>query len=81
MRRIVTGHDKNGKSIFVSDGETSRIATLDEFPGIRLLDEIWATDETPTIPVDRIEGKPSFASYDTVPSGSWTGKSFHTDRR
>jgi hypothetical protein len=49
MRRVVTGHDGSGKSVFVSDGEAPRyFVNRAGGYGIGIL---WATEETPSIPV------------------------------
>jgi len=49
IRRVVTGHDSNGRSVIVSDGESPHVFTS---PHINLASaEIWATDDAPVIPV------------------------------
>ncbi len=52
-RRVVTGHDASGKSIFVSDEDVEQI-TFSSSPegGFHLM---WATDEVPTFPSDGID--------------------------
>jgi mannose-6-phosphate isomerase-like protein (cupin superfamily) len=42
MRRIVTGHSQDGKSIILKDGEPARVLTRDEAPGV-VVTEVWAT--------------------------------------
>jgi mannose-6-phosphate isomerase-like protein (cupin superfamily) len=49
MRRVVTGLTKEGKSVFVSDGEPPRSCTIEELPSFRMT-EVWATEDIPTIP-------------------------------
>lgn len=49
MRRIVTGLTEEGKSVFVSDGEPPRVATIEELPSFRMT-EVWATKDIPEIP-------------------------------
>lgn len=50
IRRVVTGHDKHGKSVFVSDGEPPFVLrTRDLNLGTT---EVWATDGPPAVPVD-----------------------------
>jgi mannose-6-phosphate isomerase-like protein (cupin superfamily) len=49
MRRIVTGLTEEGKSVFVSEGEPPRVATIEELPSFRMT-EVWATEDIPTIP-------------------------------
>src|SRR6185295_5707631 len=43
FRRVVTGHDRNGKSVFVSDGPPTREVTFRGMPGFALA-SFWATD-------------------------------------
>jgi len=52
MRRVVTGLTKEGKSVFVSDGEPLRSFTIEELPSFRITD-VWATEDIPTIPNDK----------------------------
>jgi mannose-6-phosphate isomerase-like protein (cupin superfamily) len=49
MRRIVTGLNEEGKSVFSSVGEPPRVATIDELPSFRMT-EVWATEAPPAIP-------------------------------
>ncbi len=49
MRRIVTGHDAEGKSVFVTDGEAPNRITLEGRPGWEL-NTLWATTATPQLP-------------------------------
>jgi quercetin dioxygenase-like cupin family protein len=49
-RRIVTGHDADGRSVILQDGPTPK--TLDI--GSAAFHELWTTDETPT-PIDLTE--------------------------
>lgn len=70
MRRVVTGHDNNGKSVFISDGETSRKVILSAFPDITFLDEIWSTDEIVDIPVDDSDPTIKMESFVPPPGGS-----------
>jgi len=44
VRRVVTGHNADGKSVFVSDGPVD--------PVIPMFTRIWATEELPTFPDD-----------------------------
>ena len=49
-RRVVTGHDAHGKSVFVSD-ETVAPVTLTLLPGAEF-HQLWARDATASIPDD-----------------------------
>ncbi|MBK8957043.1 MAG: cupin domain-containing protein [Proteobacteria bacterium] len=55
MRRIVTGHDAQGKSVFIADGEAPNRITLDGRPGWEL-NTLWSTKGTPGVPAS---GDPS----------------------
>ena len=49
MRRIVTGHDSNGRSVFTADGEAPRyFVNRAGGYGIGIL---WSTEDTPSVPV------------------------------
>jgi mannose-6-phosphate isomerase-like protein (cupin superfamily) len=52
MRRVVTGIDRDGKSVFVSDGEPPRNFKAETGQEIY---EVWRTYGTPTIPVDQTD--------------------------
>jgi len=53
VRRVVTGHDAEGKSVFVSDTEVAPV-TVPVIPGTEF-HQLWGADETPHFPDD---GKP-----------------------
>ena len=46
MRRVVTGHNAQGKSIFLMDGPSSHVLELEAVPGLALID-LWVTDRAP----------------------------------
>ncbi|MGA2023987.1 MAG: cupin domain-containing protein [Steroidobacteraceae bacterium] len=46
IRRVVTGHDEDGKAIIVSDGLPPVVFTIPQRPGYSA-SELWATDSTP----------------------------------
>ena len=46
MRRVVTGHNAQGKSIFLTDGPSSHVLELEAVPGLALID-LWVTDRAP----------------------------------
>ena len=46
IRRAVTGHDENGKSVFLIDEDATAIKEMDSMPGLALTD-IWVTGEAP----------------------------------
>ena len=46
VRRIVTGHDENGKAIVVSDGETPNVVHPANRPGVEI-NNLWVLDGSP----------------------------------
>ncbi len=46
VRRVVTGHDAEGKSIFISDSEARNIKEMASMPGLALTD-LWETKGAP----------------------------------
>src|SRR5947208_622581 len=46
IRRVVTGHDKAGKSIFIADGRAPNILEMKSMPGVALTD-LWRTKTSP----------------------------------
>lgn len=50
IRRVVTGHDESGRSVFASDDEVEGL-TMDILPGWEFMD-MWGADATPTFPDD-----------------------------
>ena len=46
IRRVVTGHDEEGRSAFVSDGAAGAVKEMDSMPGLALT-ELWRTSGAP----------------------------------
>ena len=46
IRRVVTGHDRNGKSIFVEDRKAPNVLEMASMPGVALTD-LWRTENSP----------------------------------
>jgi hypothetical protein len=46
IRRVVTGHDKSGKSVFVMDGKAPNVLEMASMPGVALTD-LWQTRTSP----------------------------------
>ena len=74
MRRIVTGHDAAGKSVFIADGEAPNRITLDARPGWEL-NTLWATAGTPSLPA---QGDPSLRLDTYLPAAPGTRFIFAT---
>ena len=53
VRRVVTGHDENGKAVFASDEQVSPI-TLAVMPGTEF-HRLWGSDDPQTYPDDGSE--------------------------
>ena len=47
IRRVVTGHNEQGRSIFISDGDAPTVKEMESMPGLALTD-LWKTNESPT---------------------------------
>jgi mannose-6-phosphate isomerase-like protein (cupin superfamily) len=59
VRRVVTGHDSNGKAVFASDDVVAPVQTdLSPTSAFHIL---WAGDETPRFPDDG--ARPPFTTY------------------
>ena len=50
MKRIVTGHNAEGKSVVIIEDETVRQTVVPNLPEM-CLKEVWATDANPQLPV------------------------------
>lgn len=46
IRRIVTGHDHDGKSMIIMDGQAPNILEMESMPGVALTD-LWRTTASP----------------------------------
>jgi quercetin dioxygenase-like cupin family protein len=64
IRRVVTGHDKDGKAIVISDGVAPVVKTNPLRPGHRSTD-IWKTNAAPVI-IKADEGDPTTSGPRTI---------------
>ena len=46
IRRVVTGHDSRGRSVFIRDAHATRVMEMESMPGLALTD-LWQTDRAP----------------------------------
>ena len=46
IRRVVTGHDAAGKSVFIMDGDATAVKEMESMPGLALTD-LWQTNGAP----------------------------------
>jgi quercetin dioxygenase-like cupin family protein len=70
VRRIVTGHDKNGKSVVISDGLTPTLKTNPLRPGHRST-EVWRTSASPA-PITATESDPTLGPPQIHPTPNGT---------
>jgi hypothetical protein len=64
VRRIVTGHDANGRSIIVSDGPTPNVKIHTHMPMVAQV--VWATDSAPAR-LDQEETAPAGQAFKIGP--------------
>lgn len=65
IRRVVTGHDKNGKAVVLSDGPCTSVRSHPNRPGHKSTD-IWKTTAMP-VPIGCEEPDPTLGTRDFVP--------------
>jgi mannose-6-phosphate isomerase-like protein (cupin superfamily) len=70
VRRIVTGHDGEGRSVVQEDGPPARTMRLGGDSGTTF-HEIWNTGAIPA-PIDRASGEPSEPGISLLPPGGGT---------
>jgi mannose-6-phosphate isomerase-like protein (cupin superfamily) len=46
MRRVITGHNGQGRSVILADGPSPHVLELDAMPGLALIN-LWVTDRSP----------------------------------
>lgn len=46
IRRVVTGHNAQGRSVFIADGDASAVKEMESMPGLALTD-LWKTGDAP----------------------------------
>jgi len=66
MKRVVTGHNQDGKSVFVSIGEPPRVVTSEHGNQITYF---WGTQRTPAVPARGNDPTPTMSSHLPVPAG------------
>jgi hypothetical protein len=65
VRRVVTGHDRDGRSVIQEDGPPRRSVTLGGGSGTTF-HELWNTRASPA-PIDRASGEPAEAGISLLP--------------
>ncbi|MDB5980216.1 MAG: cupin 2 protein [Pseudomonas sp.] len=69
IRRIVTGHDEQGNSVFVSDDNTPRAEAFTSIPG-HAMAQLWMTGANPTLPEEGSD--PTLSHPSLIPSQGGT---------
>ncbi len=69
MKRVVTGHDAQGRSVVVFEGPPAREVLFETFPGPRFF-EIWGTDSPPSLPVAQTDPTLEMDSFVAGPGGT-----------
>ena len=90
VRRVVTGHDKDGKSIILMDGQAPNVMEMASMPGLALTD-LWETTGAPAsnegdadaaarpVRLEPPKGGALFRIVEFPPDTAWRGKA--TDAR
>ena len=69
FRRIVTGHDRSGKSVFRDDLVETHVAQFQHHPGFEMV-TVWSTEPNHTVPHSGRDPVRRDASVVPVPGGS-----------
>jgi mannose-6-phosphate isomerase-like protein (cupin superfamily) len=69
VRRVVTGHNSNGKSVFIADGPAPRARVGVHHPGFAEA-LLWSTAQTPVVPADGKDPTPAVTSFMAEPGGT-----------
>jgi hypothetical protein len=75
IRRIVTGHDRKGKAVFVSAAASPRTTAFEHVPGF-VTSLLWETAPDATVPAG--EGDPAVAATSWTPPPGGTNLMFIT---
>lgn len=69
IRRIVTGHDAQGRSNITFEGVASNVMDLEGWPGLRIT-ELWATEEMPIDNDGQVDRGARPIRHDPTPNGT-----------
>lgn len=69
IKRIVTGHDAEGKAVFVSESAAPRAATFNNIPG-HAFAQIWSTGAGAGLPAGNVDPTLAHASLVPEPGGT-----------
>ena len=85
IRRVVTGHDANGRSVFIIDGAATAVKEMESMPGLALTD-LWQTNGAPAdntgnadatdrpVVLEPPPGGTIFRLVEFPPDSAWRGK-------
>ncbi len=65
----MTGRNREGKAIIVHNGVSPRVVTTETLPGLALV-EVWAHEESPTLPVAPVDRITTMKSFVPGPGGT-----------
>lgn len=69
VRRVITGHDRNGKAIFADDRAVPRAKSYEHTPGFASA-IVWATPARPAVPYDGTDPTPRLETLLPEPGGT-----------
>lgn len=69
IRRIVTGHDKNGNSIITHDDDVPNVIEVNGWPGL-FVSELWVTGEMPINNMGTTDQAARPMRHDPTPNGT-----------
>jgi len=69
IRRVVTGLDRKGKSIFISDGEAPNVMEMASMPGLAITD-LWRTGSAPASNSGNADSAAGRIKLEPPPSGT-----------
>lgn len=69
IRRVVTGHNTQGQSVFITDGFATCVKEMQSMPGLALTD-LWETDRAPASNVGNHDAVERPVHLEPLPGGS-----------
>ena len=69
IRRVVTAHDGDGKSVFVIDGDAGTVKEMESMPGLALT-ELWRTNGAPADNAGREDAADGPVTLEPGPNGT-----------
>ena len=69
VRRVLTGHDSQGRSTFIADGEAANVKEMTSMPGLALTD-LWETAGAPASNAGERDGAARPVRLEPPPNGT-----------